>query len=200
MAEITTRDIDQFTDRLARYLPGDCLFASKGVNDSTFRNLLKGLAGEHFRANGLLKEYCEQILPDETVKFISEWESAVGIPDSCFSGTGTLDERRRDVLVKLASSGIQTQQDFIDLAALFGVAIDIQTGIESITFPLTFPVPMFNTIKDARFTIVVIFTTPIAETFPYTFPFIFGSAETGILECLFSKLKPANCNVIFRQI
>jgi len=200
MASITTRDLEQFTNRLARYMPNDCTFASKGVNDTTFRNLLKGLAGEQFRANGLLKEYCEQILPDETVKFISEWESTVGIPDNCFDGTGTLEERRRDVLVKLASSGIQTKQDFIDLAALFGITVTIQTGIENITFPLTLPFVIFDTNKDARFTIIVFFSGVESETFPLTLPFTLGTKETGILECLFTNLKPANCQVIFKSI
>lgn len=200
MALFERRDLEQYTDSLADYLPGGLLFASRSVQDSNFRKLLRGMSGELFRSNGLLKEYCEQIIPDETVKFISEWESALGIPDDCFSGAGTLTERRRDVLTKLAALGVQTQQDFIDLAATFGVAITINGGIREITFPLTFPVVMFTTEKDARFTIVVRFTVQAANKFPLTFPITFGSGEIAILECLFTKLKPANCDIIFQQV
>ena len=194
------RDIEQYTNSLADYLPGGCLFASKSVDNSNFRKLLRGMAGELFRSNGLLKEYSEQIIPDQTIKFISEWESTLGIPDSCFSGTGTLVERRRDILVKLAALGVQTANDFIDLATTFGITVTINAGIQEITFPLVFPVVMFNTLKDARFTIVVRFTVEAANAFPLVFPITFGSGEIAILECLFTKLKPDNCNIIFRQV
>ncbi len=200
MALFERRDIEQYTNSLADYLPGGCLFASASVSNSNFRKLLRGMAGELFRSNGLLKEYSEQIIPDQTVKFIEEWESSLGIPDDCFSGTGTLTERRRDILVKLASLGVQTAQDFVDLATTFGITVTVGPGINEITFPLTFPVVMFSTLKDARFTIVVRFTVEAANRFPLVFPITFGSGEIAILECLFTKLKPANCNIIFQQV
>jgi uncharacterized protein YmfQ (DUF2313 family) len=194
------RDIEEYTNSLADYLPGGCLFASKAVSNSNFRKLLRGMAGELFRANGLLKEYSEQIIPDQTVKFIEEWESAVGIPDACFRGTGTLTERRRDILTKLAALGVQTSQDFVDLGTTFGVSVTVNSGLDEITFPLVFPIVMFNTVKEARFTIVVRFTVQAANRFPLTFPITFGSGEIAILECLFTKLKPANCDIIFQQV
>lgn len=199
MAGANRRDIEQYTNSLARYLPGGDLFASRYADGSTLRRLLRGFAEELFRTNGLIKEYCEQIIPDETVKFIGEWESALGIPDDCFSGTGTMDERRLHVLVKLASLGVQTQQDFIDLASLFGVEITIMNGSLHGTFPLVFPILFFNSSKDARFTIIVTFTLIEGERFTYTFPLLFGNSELAILECLFNKLKPVNTAVIFRQ-
>lgn len=200
MALFERRDLEQYTNSLADYLPGGCLFASAHVSDSNFRKLLRGMAGELFRANGLLIEYSEQIIPDQTTKFIAEWESALGIPDDCFKGTGTLNERRRDILTKLAALGVQTAQDFVDLATIFGVTVTVNSGTDEITFPLVFPVVMFTTVKEARFTIVVRFTVQAANRFPLVFPFIFGSGEISILECLFTKLKPANCDIIFRQV
>lgn len=200
MAELfRRRDVEQYTDSLAAYLPGGELFASKSIQSSNFRKLLRGMAGELFRANGLLRDYSIELLPDQTNKFLSEWESTLGIPDSCFAGTGSNDERRRDVLVKLAALGVQTDQDFVDLAELFGVALTVTPGLEEIQFPLVFPVLMFTTETDARFTIVVEFTVQAANRFPFTFPVLFGSGEIAILECLFTKLKPANCNIVFQQ-
>ena len=194
------RDIEQYTDSLAAYLPGGELFASKSIQNSNFRKLLRGMAGELFRANGLLRDYSIELLPDETNKFLNEWESALGIPDSCFAGTGTNDERRRDILVKLAALGVQTAEDFVDLGALFGVAVTVTPGLDEITFPLVFPILMFTTETEARFTIVIGFTVQEANRFPLVFPFTFGSGEIAVLECLFTKLKPANCNIIFQQI
>ena len=192
------RDLDEYADSLAAYMPGGILFTAKSIQDTNFRKLLRGMAGELFRANGLLREY--DILPDKTEKFIGEWESTLGIPDSCFTGTGTLDERRRDVLVKLAALGVQTDTDFEELGLLFGVEVNIKSGVEEITFPLTFPVLMFSTLTDARFTIVVEFMVEAANRFPLVFPIVFGSGEIAILECLFTKLKPANCDIIFQQV
>lgn len=200
MGIFNRRDIEQYTDSLADYLPGGLLFASKSVKNSNFRKLLKGMSGELFRANGLLKTYNDEILPDQTVKFIDEWESTLGIPDDCFKGTGTIDERRRDVLIKLASLGVQTKQDFINLADLLGIVVTVESGSGHASFPLIFPVVLFNSSKDARFTIIITFTVEPASRFPYTFPFIFGGEEIAILECLFNKLKPSNCKLIFVQI
>ena len=141
-------------------------------------------------------------MTDCTVSFLDEWESAVGIPDDCFTGQGTNDERRRDILTKLASLGIQTAQDFEDLAEIFGVDVIVLGGAESgSVFPLIFPVIVFfNSAKEARFTIIVTFILEAANEFPLTFPIQFGSDEIAILECLFTKLKPANCDIIFQQV
>lgn len=190
MALFERRDLEQYTNSLADYLPGGILFASKSVSNSNFRKLLRGMAGELFRANGLLKEYSEEIIPDQTVKFIAEWESAVGIPDDCFKVSGTIDNRRKQVLTKLASLGVQTIADFENVALIFGVTATVLAGSESGI--------VFASNKVARFTIVINLTLP--ERFTYTFPLTFGDDLTVLLECLFKKLKPANCQVLFQEI
>ncbi len=200
MSLFQRRDNEQYTDSLARYLPGGELFGSKFKQNSNLRALLRGMAGELFRANGFLREYNDNIIPDTTVKFIEEWESALGIPDDCFKASGSTTERRRDILTKLAALGVQTTQDFIDLAAVFGVTVTVNPGITEITFPLTFPIVMFTTEQEARFTIVIRFTVQADNKFPLTFPITFGTGEIAILECLFTKLKPANCDIIFQQV
>ena len=188
MALFSRRNVEEYTDSLAAYMPGGELFASRSVQDSNFRNLLRGLAFELLRANGSLIEY--DVLPDTTEKFLPEWESTLGIPDDCFSGAGTIIERRRDVLVKLASLGVQTKEEFESLAAIFGVTAEVIAGKDSgITF---------GSDKEARFTLVINLTA--SESFTYTFPIPFGSATTSVLECLFNKIKPANCQVLFQEV
>jgi len=135
-----------------------------------------------------------------TTLYINEWERAVGIPDSCFSGTGSIQDRQRDVIIKLASLGIQTEGDFKELALLFGVAVDVRPASPNAVFPMTFPILFTDGAIAARFTIVVTFTVEASNNFPLTFPFVFGSREIGILECLFRRLKPENCNIIFKQV
>ena len=170
------RNIERFTDSLAAYLPGGILFAIKSYQNSNFRKLLRGIAGELFRANGLLSDYNKEIYPDTTERFLVEWESALALSP----GSGATDEdRRRDILVRLASSGVQTDQDFIDLAAVFGIPI---------------------TIVGNTYTITVGVELPLSETFPMSFGLNFGSAEIELLRGLFENLIPANCELIIIQV
>lgn len=189
---ITAHTNIQHADSLAKYMPNGILFEAKNIDDSNFRQLLLGLAGELFTAEGYLITLQEEYLPDQTVLFLDEWEQALGIPDSCFSGTGTLNERRRDIVVKLSSLGVQTILDFEALAALFSVSVTILAGNDPAVSPAITP------IRDARNTIVVEFIPPFV--FPYTFPINFGSQEISILECLFEKLKPSTSQVLFQSV
>jgi uncharacterized protein YmfQ (DUF2313 family) len=195
-------DIETHTQRLADYLPGGRVFQARNIHDSNLRKLLRGLARELFTADGYLRDFQEDIAPSVTTYFIDEWERALGIPDDCFSGSGTLSERRAAVLIKLASLGVQTADDFVELAAVFGLTVEVVSGSVSGVFPLSFPVLVFGTAEDARFTIIVNIETPLteSETFPFAFPIPFGTKEVGLLRCMFSKLVPANCNLIVRQV
>lgn len=186
ISRVVRHTVSQHADALAAYLPGGRLFAGKYRAGSDLRKVIEGLAVELANAENFIALLQDEFLPDTTVLFLDEWESALGIPDGCFSGTGTQEERRQAILVKLAALGVQTVADFENLAAIFGVTATVLPGEEAT------PVP-----PDPKFTIVIEFVSP--DGFPYTFPFIFGSETIAILECLFNKLKPANCVVEFRE-
>jgi uncharacterized protein YmfQ (DUF2313 family) len=194
------RSVQDQADRLSDYYPSGELFQAAKQSNTNLRNFTVGLANEFFKANNYLRDYNAEYYPDETIKFLEEWESALGIPDDCFTGTGTNDERRTAILVKLAASGVQTANDFVELAAIFGFTVSVTSGIAQITFPLTFPFIFFDTLKEGRFTIVIEFNGTLSNVFPLTFPITFGDPNQDILECLFQKLKPANCDLIFLQI
>lgn len=184
---------------LANYLPGGRVFNQKNKTGSNLRNFLKGLASELSLADGYIRTYQKETNPRNTVLFLEEWERTVGIPDDCFSGTGSIDDRRTDVLVKLASLGVQTEQDFIDLSEIFGITVTITPGIEASTFPMVFPLLLLSALE-AKFTLVVTFTVTTPNVFPQTFPIQFGDFIISVLQCLFRKLIPANCDVIFYEI
>jgi len=195
----TVRTKEEQATSLANYLPGGRVFQQKIVAGSNLRNFLKGLSSELLLVDGYLRTYEEETKPDNTVLLLDEWESAVGIPDDCFFGTGSIAERRTHVLVKLASLGVQTEQDFIDLAALFGITVTVGPALGFATFPYTFPM-LFLTPTESRFTILITFTVIITNEFPLTFPIVFGDPIIGIVQCLFTKLKPANCDIIFVEV
>lgn len=190
----------QHADALAHYLPGGVLFRAKRVEGSVMRRLLDGLACEMFTAEEFLLTLQNEYIPDTTVKFIEEWERALGIPDECFSNTGTLDERRRNILAKLASLGVQTEADFISLALVFGLVVTIEQGATGNVFPLGYPITFFGTPKEAFFTIIVSVSVASEFKFPLDYPLPFGDPEVAILKCLFANLIPINCQVIFNEI
>lgn len=193
------RDIDQYTNSLSQYVPNDRLFASKSIKNSNFRNFLRGLSWELFRVNGLIKEYSDEILPDRTIKFIEEWEAALGIPDDCFKTNISNDRRSLNILVKLASLGVQTNSDFVSLAALFDTVVFIRTDAPNLhVFPFIFPITFSVGDLEARHTIIIQFVSgPGIPLFPLTFPIPFSDEISILLECLYRKLAPANCAVIF---
>jgi uncharacterized protein YmfQ (DUF2313 family) len=209
------KTIEQITESLGRYLPPERLFESKFNPQKNLYMFLRGVAAEFQRANDLLREYNIQYYPDQTIDFIDEWEQTLGLPDDCFTqtisqlntfpftfpfeiGSSTLIdntsivERRRNILIKLAGMSLQTDKDFENTAALLGITTNVVGGADPLVSPPILP------IEKARFTIVVLMQSN--TTFPLTFPIIFGTSEFSILECVFRKAKPANCDLIFQVV
>lgn len=184
-------------DVLAGYLPPGRAFGAKHTPGTVTRSLLEGLAEELRRGGEAIETFKREVLPSETTELLAEWERAVGIPDECFDGEGTVKERRDMVIAKIASLGVQTAQDFVDLAALFGVDAAIVAGSVHGVFPYTFPIIFFPNAKAAYHTIIVDFGNTGVATFPFTFPILFGSKEQAMVECLFRKVKPAHCDLLF---
>lgn len=184
---------------LAGYLPNDQLWQSKNVEGAVLRKILLGLALQwlEFRETG--SEVYSEYDPTTTTKLITEWETAVGIPDCCFNNTGSLEDRRKQILLKLAGINATTAKQFETIGAILGFDITVEAGKESsaTAFPLTFPFLLISS-SEAIFSIIVSINDPV-EAFPYTFPFTLGSGAVPILKCLFDKLKPANTLLFFRS-
>lgn len=187
-----TRDVEQYTNSLAKYLPDNILFAGKNVASSNIRKFLKGLSYTLFNVNGAIKEFTDDYLPDETEKFISEWETAVGIPDDIFSINEIDATRRLQIIAKLSYMACQIGVDFVELAALFGITVTVTPGIEDVS-----GVTAGLTNTEKRFTIVINYSVTVQEaTFPMTFPFVFGESDEQFIEKLFNFVDPSNCQVL----
>ena len=185
---------------LANFLPNGSLYSGKNVQTSVFRSLLRGLAHCLKDAESLLITFDDELDISQTTAFLESWEKTLGIPDECFDTNVSIAVRRQQVLIKLAALGVQTVDDFKNLALIYGIEIEIDGGIIHGSFPFTFPIIFFDTVKEARFTMVVFYEVAQAYTFPYTYPLIFGGLEIPVLECLFRKLVPANVDVQFWQV
>lgn len=202
MSDFKTHTQDQHRQALAAFLPNGRAFGSKNIEGKWLFQVLLALAAEYGRVEEMMDLIASEYDPRTTTLLIEEWEAAVGIPDGCFTNTGTLAERRRNVAIKFGLS-IDTRQSFLDLAHALGFDnIIIRTGDYYGMFPLHFPFMFFATAEEALFTIIVELPAALAPGVfgNMIFPFPFGSGISSIIECLFRKLIPIYCDIKFFYI
>jgi hypothetical protein len=199
---ITKHTITEQRDSLSKFFPSIRPLCAKDIPEKNFYKLLLGYAKEFVRMECAMIEAQQQQNPKNTTVFIEEWEKSLGIPDDCFSVTGTLAERRLNVVVKFALMNIQTKPDFIALAAIYGFDIEIVNFNPGTGFPFTFPFILVSGDSfEENFVVIIRFLNvpppPPVAVFPYTFPITFGVSEINIVQCLFEKLKPVDVELRF---
>ena len=188
----------QQADILAQYLRDDNLHEAKNRDESTLRKILLGLASEWLNFRNKINEVVNEYNPQKTTALIQEWEEFVGIPDDCIPVASTIEQRRLNVLLKLAGINTTTEKQFKNVASILGYNIEVSNGVSTSTFPLTLPFLLISE-ASAPFTIVITLPSSIKPSgFPLTFPFTLTSQQPAILDCLFNKLKPANTQLFFR--
>lgn len=189
---------EKHADSLANYLPNSRIFSpAKFRSDAELRKLLLGLAGELARVEKNISDLYEQRDIRTTTDLIEDWESAVGIPDDIFPGTGSLEERRSHVLIKFTMS-VQTIEDFRRIGRIFGYRDLTITPLSAISYP-PYDVPFYpQQLNESRFIVVVEGANILESVPPYDVPFdiVFGSS---FIQTLFDKLKPANVKFIYEN-
>jgi uncharacterized protein YmfQ (DUF2313 family) len=183
---------------LAKFLPEGKVWRAKNEKESNLYKLLLGFGGELLRVHQSIDELMCNYLISESAQFLPEWEKMVGIPDSCFKGTGTDEERVRDVLIKLASLNVITEADWEALCALYGVSnCFIRNGIFYHTWDWVWPHIWFPNERVARFHLVIRLPESFKpSTWPWTWDHPWGRDST-VLQCIMQKIKPADTKLIF---
>jgi len=102
--------------------PGDAIATD---DESTFGKLLTAISQELARVDGQADELLLEVLPSTTSELLADWEMVLGLPDNCANPPGTIEGRRLEVLSRLVSTGGQSRQYFIDVAASLGFSITI---------------------------------------------------------------------------
>lgn len=185
-------------DTLAQYLRDDRLHEAKNKEGSTLRKILQGLASEWLNFNASLDNVANEYNPNATTNLIEEWEAFVGIPDSCIAIASTLEQRRLNILLKLAGINATTAKQFKNIAAILGYSIEVSNGVDTSTLPLTLPF-LLMTEGAAPFTIVITLPASLQpQGFPLPLPFTLTQQQPQVLNCLFNKIKPANTQLFFR--
>jgi len=196
MSQFTPLPADRQGEKLSQYFPVGRAWEAANDSDRNLGKLLIGLGQELYRLEVAIELLSNEFDIRQTTQLIREWETSVGIPDSCFTIDEDLQQRRDNVLVKIQDLGVRTTQDFVDVAALFGATVQIEPGAVHGVFPLLFPIAFYESGQTAKFTMIV--DQPgVREVFPILFPIPFSAGIGGIIECLFLKLRPANVQIIF---
>lgn len=178
--------LEEVAQSLAAYLPDGELWEAAIIEGTNLNAVVLGLSGLLLDAETFTQVYASQFIPTNTDVFIEDWERALQIPDDCFDASGDRDTRRLHILIKLASLGVQTSDDFIALAGLLGFPdTTVESGIDA-----GIPEP------EGQYTIVVSFAFT-GNKFVLSFPIPFGSDQFSVLQCLFDKLIPANTVAIY---
>ena len=124
--------LNQVETFVGNYLPSGDSFKAARLEHTNLRKLILGFSQEFFRMETQVAALIGEWFPDTTETLISNWESAVGIPDSCFPIGQDLQERRDNVILKLSSLGLQTAEDFEIFALNIGQDIKIRSYIDHV--------------------------------------------------------------------
>jgi uncharacterized protein YmfQ (DUF2313 family) len=185
---------------VSQYLRNDRLHINKNNPQSNWYKLLEGLSAEFIAFDKKLDSDKKDYNLNQTTSLIDEWEKMVGIPDDCIVIARTIEERRRNVLFKLASYECTTKSQFELIASILGYNINVMAGGDVMVFPLKFPI-IFGKQEEMPFIIIVNIGKEYKnQGFPYTFPITFGASISDVLACFFERLKPAQTKIIYRYV
>lgn len=169
--------IDFWTNLFYSNLPSDICF-SRDKESNTYK-FFESLCTQWKEINEKISDFINNRSPRITNIFLEEWESVVGIPDSCFLVAETTEQRRKNIIFKLRAINITSSQDFIELASILGFTITITSGsAQGSFFPFTFP---------------HIFEIPINSSSRW----VVNGSDDPLLQCVFNKLKPAQTIIEF---
>lgn len=191
------RTAADYREHLKALLPPGQAFPREPGTD--MEKLLAGMAQELARIDSRGEALISEANPQTTAEMLTDWERVAGLPDKC-SGSleETLQGRRQALLAKLASTGGQSPQYFIDLAAALGYIV-------TITEFRPFRAGMSQA-GDALTNGAWVYTWQVNAPAVSAIPFRAGQSNAGeplrawgndALECKINQLKPAHTIALF---
>lgn len=173
---------------IEKYLPKDFYWLGAKAQGKNLKNMFLGLSKEVNRVDDKGYEILDELDIRKTNKLLSEWEKMLGIPETFLDTLGTTFEKRKKlILIKLSALTAQTEQSFIDIAALFGYNIKVVSNMtdyypgESKKSKFTFMIDFYGKSSPARF--------------PLTFPIHFQDNIDDFLN-FFRTLIPSNVQLL----
>lgn len=88
---------------------------------------LMGLAPTYERNTARANYLLVDAFPATTYELLPEWEETLGLPDPCAGGSPSIQQRRAQVVARLANGGGASAAHFIAFAANLGYQVSIES-------------------------------------------------------------------------
>lgn len=171
----------QYLRHLQALLPRG--FAWPRAEGSNLTALLRVLSAELARVDQRAEQLLDEADPRSTSEMLTDWETAVGLPDPCSGQLETVAQRIDVLVTKVNLVGRQSPQFFIDLAAGLGYSITIDEQVDGDPYKWRVNAPS-ETIR--------IFTAGSGRAGEPL-----RSGNNQLLECAINRLCPAHTQVVF---
>lgn len=199
------RDAAAYLEQLQALLPQGPAWPRDA--DASLTGLLGGLADGMARVDGRALALLEESDPATTLELLPEWERAVGLPDPCYPGGGSVRDRQLAIARRLADTGGQSRAFYVQIALLIGLEIEV---IEFSPFTPGSRAGARCYDESWRFAWMVRLL-PASESAlnPFDVSLVYFTAGSGRagdrlrtfgsthLECIITRAKPAHTEVIF---
>jgi len=192
--------VDDYANALASLLPVGLAWTHdvKSTQYATLRSLGHSLARSDTDSQTLLRGS----FPSTASIMLSEWESALGLPDDCAIGeVGNIIHRQRAVVSRLISTGGLSRNYYIDIAKSLGYEIMIDNFRPAMCAMSVCGEPING--EEWSFTWRI---TTFGSSLKYSYA---GTARCGdaiaswgdkAFECAINKIAPSHINIIFSYL
>lgn len=193
-------------DTLISHLPRGVAWLAARVPGKNLYQLWHAFAEAYEDATEALCKLPVELNPYTTTELITEWETAVGLPDACLPKATTLEERRKYVVFRLTKRRWSTEQDWKDLALLFGLTITVTPGWHvqrPALFDKCFDSIFWEFERLGRFHVFVDIFGGCSEgggfNYDFDYPFATETEACEQFKCILERVKPANVVIIWNE-
>lgn len=200
-------------DVILRHLPMGAAWDAFRTGGKRGWRMITGFAGAYEDVWAALCNLATELNPQTTTALLPDWERALGLPDPCLPPATTLDQRRALVMFRLTKRRWNTGQSWQDLAALYGLTIDVTPGtyvVRPDDYPVLYPKKYESFPRAGRFRVYVDVTnvrftgyayggTGFASGSGYPIPYGGQVPAMSAFMCFINRVVPANVVVLWNQ-
>lgn len=196
---------------LHSYLPSGKAWNGFRIPGKTAYEFLTGLSRVHRDAWDALDRLNGRIDYRTTTELLTEWETALGLPDKCLPRQSVEADRRTWVAFRLNKKRWNTVADWHALAALFGVTIRVTPGYlvqRPALYAEYYPRPYHEFPNLGRFRVYIDILGQnfggypydgSVEGYQYPIPYSPDSTLNSQFRCMLERVAPANVLILWNR-